>query len=125
MGPSMGAMSDLHGRKLFLVLAQLGSALSLLPILPAMLAVVADDQLPEKRASGFGLLLAVFDFSFLLGPVFGSRLSLQASSACVFAKERLHSSAAFSLLRRVFTGGAAPSVQSCAAGQRSDPVVET
>lgn len=120
MGPALGSASDIHGRKFWVVASQLCSLVSavpllypagatpfgiylvlnalsgLLPALPALLAVVADDQTPEHRARGFGLLLAVFDTSFLIVPVFLSRISLELTSTLVCMSSAL--SLVFSLL---------------------------
>lgn len=110
LGPALGALSDVYGRRFFWlgsqILCMLGYILflihllglcSLMPfliinafagfLLPATLAVVADDYAPEQRAKAFGLVIATFDASILLGPVLfaGASLTTGAILAVVAA----------------------------------------
>mmetsp|Transcript_47909 Transcript_47909/g.138622 ORF Transcript_47909/g.138622 Transcript_47909/m.138622 type:complete len:453 (-) Transcript_47909:85-1443(-) len=113
-GPSLGSRSDVHGRKSFVVggavmcllsylplLAPAGSTVAFaaylalnalsgfIPVLPALLTVVTDDQPPERRARGFGFLMAVFDSSFLFVPALTAVLSHRQVNAVVCASGAL------------------------------------
>lgn len=113
-GPSLGSRSDVHGRKSFMVcsvllcfisylplLAPTGNFIAfasflvlnavsgLVPILPALLTVVADDQPAENRARGFGWLMAVFDVSFLVTPFLGKVLTSNEINITVCASGAL------------------------------------
>jgi len=103
IGPALGALSDVHGRQFFWIGSQLICAISyvfvvlhllgycsLFPfffvnafsglLLPASLAVVADENKPENRATAFGLLIATLDVSILIGPVLLAGVSLLLAS---------------------------------------------
>lgn len=102
-GPMLGTMSDIHGRRFFWIGTQIGCLLGYLAVLlhlcglvslwpflvlnllgglllPAFLAIVADEYLPYKRATAFGLVIATFDVSLLFGPVLGSGLTLRGGA---------------------------------------------
>lgn len=108
LGPILGTVSDVHGRRLFLLSAQAACLVgyvavwvhelgyvSLWPflvlnslsglLLPAFLAVVADAYPKERRAAAFGLLMGTFDISIMLCPLFSASLTLRGGSALVTA----------------------------------------
>jgi len=99
-GPVLGTMSDMHGRRFSWIGAQVGAQLgyiamvlhvcgylSIWPflvlnslgglLLPALLAVITDEYAKEKRAAAFGLVIAVFECSLIVGRFFAASLSLQ------------------------------------------------
>ena len=101
MGPSLGAISDVYGRRFFVLTAYglflastwlvvglaygyvdfwiyivFNTCTGLAPVLPALLSVVADESAPERRAANFGILLSCFELPLLLIPVLASKLSV-------------------------------------------------
>jgi len=108
VGPAMGTLSDVHGRRFFWTGAQVGVQLGYIAILlhvcgylsiwpflvlnslgglllPAFLTVITDEYEREQRASAFGLLIATFDCAVAFVPFLAKSLSLQNGVAVVCA----------------------------------------
>jgi len=106
LGPMLGSISDVHGRRFFwigtLVAAQLGYLVIFLHtlgfmdlgpflifntinglLLPALLAVVSDEYQREQRAMAYGLLIATFEVSILIGPLMGKWLTIERGMGLV------------------------------------------
>eukprot|EP00887_Chlorella_sp_A99_P004926 scaffold4.g4926.t1 len=106
--PAIGAWSDMHGRRPFLLAAELCGLLPLLILLlhintgcsllfyyaaqvlsssissiAVALAYLADRLAPQHRAGGFGLLMAVFSVGMFIGPVAGAALRSPAAAGWV------------------------------------------
>merc|ERR1719198_1663739 len=69
----------------FKVWAVVSAFSGLMPFLPAVLAVIADENPPGKRAANFGLLLATFQMPLLFVPILAAKLSLSENVllACI------------------------------------------
>ena len=109
--PTIGALSDLFGRRIvlivslvvmcadYLVMAVAGSIWLLLVlrlisgVTSANFAVgsafIADVSPPEKRAANFGLMGAGFGIGFVIGPILGGLLSVYGTRAPFYAAAAL------------------------------------
>lgn len=116
MGPSLGSISDVYGRQFF-VLGALGltclsewlllatvygyssiwiylvvdACTGAVPLLPALLSVIADESSKERRAANFGLLLATFELPLLFIPLLAAALTLEMNvwAACIVSSVSL------------------------------------
>lgn len=104
LSPTMGALSDIYGRRPFILFSQ---CLWILPVLvlylhitchitylwfyliqvatsalsatTISLAYLADLMQPQHRAASFGIIMAVFSLAIIIGPLVGGMLTVQTA----------------------------------------------